>query len=99
MIVLGCLGRYNDSGSYRVLIGIKAAVVESGVCVAHGYSEGGSCRVGLEVVDEVQVVRSEIRVAKRCVCGNWISVWTAASRASIEGGCDSQYGGIGVVEC
>jgi len=96
--VWGCWAGRGEDGAYCVLVRVEAAVVESCVGVAHGDGEGGPRGVGLEVVDQIEVVGSEIRVSKRRVCWHWVSVGAAAGRAGVEGGSNGQYGGVGVVE-
>lgn len=66
--------------THSVLIRVETTVVEASIGVAHRHGKGGSSGIVLEVIDEVDVVSSEVDIAKRCIGGHGIT-YECESRA------------------
>lgn len=54
----------DSENAYRVLIRIEAAMVETSICVADRNGKRRPRSVVLVIVDKIDVVRSEIRIAE-----------------------------------
>ena len=72
------------STTYSILVAQEASVVESTVGVRHAECKTRSSSIRQVVVDEVQVVRSEIDIAERRICWNREARGTRASQARVQ---------------
>lgn len=70
--------------TYSVLVAQEPGVVESTVSVRHAKGQTWPGSVREVVVDEVQVVRSEVDVAEWCICWNSEASRTRASQAGVQ---------------
>lgn len=83
MIVSDCFAAM-EKAAYSVLIAQKASVVETSVSIRHAEGQTWSRGVRQVVVNEVQVVRSEVDVAERRICRHSEASRTRASQAGVQ---------------
>ena len=83
--------------SYSILVAVKSAVVEAGIRIADTQCERGSSRIWQIVVDEVEVVGTEIGVAERRSWRHRVAIWSTTGGTGVQSGCDSQSASVEVV--
>lgn len=83
--------------TYSILVAQEASVVKPSVSIRHAEGQTWSGSVRQIIVDEVQVVSSEVDVAERCICWNSEASRTRASQAGVQRRCNRQCGSVGIV--
>lgn len=83
---------------YGVLVAVEAAVVEACVGIADAYGERGTRGVWGVAVHEIDVVDAKVTVTEGRVRGHGVACGAGPSKTGVEGGCDGEDAGIGIVE-
>ena len=83
--------------TYSVLVTQEASVVEASVSIRHAEGQTWSRSVRQVVVNEVQVIRSEVDVAEWRICRHSEASRTRASQAGVQRRCNGQGRGVGVI--
>lgn len=66
------------------MITVKATVVESSICITDTQCQTRSSRIRQVIIDKIQVVSSEICVAKWCAVGYVVTSGSTASQTAVE---------------
>jgi hypothetical protein len=56
------------SRTHRILVGVETAEIKAGIGIAHRHCKSWSGSVVLEIIDEINVVCSEVGIAEWRVC-------------------------------
>lgn len=83
--------------TYRVLVGIETAVVEAAIGTAEAQCVGGPIAVISPGIGEVDVVCTEVLVAKGRIVRNWVACRARASQTGVESGRDDKYTRVHIV--
>ena len=76
--------------TYSILVAQEASVVKPSVSIRHAEGQTWSRSVRQVVVNEVQVIRSEVGVAERRICRHREASRTRASQAGVQRRCNGQ---------
>lgn len=72
--------------TYRVLVGIETAVVEAAIGTAEAQCVCGTIAVISPGIGEINVISTEVLVAKGCIVRHWVSRRARTSQTSVESG-------------